>query len=149
MTVEIVVSTTIAADKHQVWKAIEDIESHITWMAEAVSITFLSEQRSGVGTEFECLTRIGPWRTIDKMRVTEWEPGSAIGIEHRGLVAGSGHFTLQEAGQRSTEFCWRENLTFPWWFGGRLGERVGRGVLVKIWRNNLTKLRTQIEDGLT
>ena len=31
---------------------------------------------------------IGPFRTNDRMIVTEWEPGRVMGIEHRGLVHG-------------------------------------------------------------
>ena len=74
--------------------SIEPIERHVDWMADAESITFTSTTQRGVGTRFDCLTRVGPFRTTDRMTVTEWEPGRAMGIEHRGVVTGRGRFTL-------------------------------------------------------
>lgn len=145
MTVEIEVHTTIGAPPARVWAVIEDVGSHVDWMADAVSITFRTDQRAGVGTELECLTRVGPLRTVDVMTITEWEPERAMGIEHRGGVTGRGRFTLRRAGSGLTEFAWCEQLTFPWWMGGRLGERLGRPVLTRIWRANLARLRAKVE----
>ena len=78
-----------------VWRVIEPIERHVDWMADAESITFTSTTRRGVGTRFDCLTRIGPLHTTDRMTVTEWEPGRAMGIEHRGVVTGRGPLHAQ------------------------------------------------------
>ena len=49
-----------------------------------------------------------------------------MGIEHRGLVTGTGRFTLRAVGAGITEFCWTEDLVFPTTMGGGLGERAGR-----------------------
>ena len=112
-----------------VWAAIEDIETHTEWMADAVAITFRTEQRAGVGTEFECLTRIGPFTTTDVMTVTEWRPGVAMGIEHRGVVTGRGRFTLHALPRRrSPSSAGTSELRFPWWMGGPVGERASRPV---------------------
>ncbi len=137
--------TTIGASVDAVWRSIENIESHTEWMADAESITFRSTQRQGVGTEFECRTRVGPMTTTDVMRITEWEPGSAMGIEHRGLVTGSGRFSLTAVGLHLTEFCWTEELHFPARFGGALGARLGRPMLRRIWQRNLDRLRVHAE----
>jgi carbon monoxide dehydrogenase subunit G len=137
--------TTIGASADVVWRAIEDIETHTEWMADAESITFRSSQRQGVGTEFECVTRVGPLTTTDVMRITDWKVGSAMGIEHRGLVTGSGRFTLAAVGLHLTEFCWTEELHFPARLGGPLGARLGKPVLERIWRANLARLRTHAE----
>ena len=137
--------TTIGASVERVWRTVEDISTHTDWMADAESITFVSEQRSGVGTEFDCLTRVGPLSTVDRMRITEWEPEAVMGIEHRGLVTGSGRFTLRASGAGLTEFCWDEDLHFPIWMGGAIGERGGRPVLMRIWRANLARLRALAE----
>ena len=51
------VSALIAAPRADVWRELEQIEHHATWMLDAVAIRFLSEQRRGVGTTFECDTR--------------------------------------------------------------------------------------------
>jgi uncharacterized protein YndB with AHSA1/START domain len=137
--------TTIGADPAHVWATVEDIATHTRWMADAESIEFVTAQRSGVGTEFDCRTRVGPFTTVDRMRVTAWEPGAVMGIEHRGLVTGAGRFTLTPAGAGLTEFCWTEDLVFPATMGGGLGERAGRPVLERIWRANLGRLRALAE----
>jgi uncharacterized protein YndB with AHSA1/START domain len=137
--------TTIGAPVDVVWRAVEDVGTHVDWMADAESIRFRSDQRQGVGTEFECVTKVGPFTTMDVMRITEWEPGSAMGIEHRGVVTGSGRFTLTAVGLRLTEFCWAEELRFPVRLGGALGARLGRPVLERIWRGNLERLRDRAE----
>jgi hypothetical protein len=137
--------TTIGATVEQVWATVEDIATHIEWMADAESIDFVTEQRAGVGTEFDCRTRVGPFTTVDRMRVTEWVPGAVMGIEHRGVVTGAGRFTLRSAGAGITEFCWTEDLVFPLAMGGGLGERAGRPVLDRVWRANLRRLRDLAE----
>ena len=92
-------------------------------MKDAVRITFESEQRSGVGAAFECLTRIGPLHTTDHFVVTRWEPPRLMGIEHRGAVTGDADFRLRAVGETRTEFCWEERLRFPWWMGGPSASR--------------------------
>ena len=137
--------TTIGAPVDVVWRSIESIETHTEWMADAESITFRTDQHAGVGTEFDCLTRVGPLSTVDTMKVTEWEPGSVMGIEHRGLVTGTGRFTLQAVGVGLTEFCWTEELRFPARLGGPVGARVARPILQRVWRANLRRLRAWAE----
>jgi uncharacterized protein YndB with AHSA1/START domain len=137
--------TTIGAPVEHVWDTVEDVATHTRWMADAESIDFVTDQRRGVGTEFDCRTRVGPLTTVDRMRVTEWEPGVAMGIEHHGIVTGTGRFTLRTAGPGLTEFCWSEELVFPLTMGGGLGERAGRPVLERIWSANLRRLRDLAE----
>jgi uncharacterized protein YndB with AHSA1/START domain len=129
-----------------VWKAIERIETHVDWMADAESITFRTGQHQGVGTEFVCHTRVGPLRANDLMTVTEWEPDAVMGIEHRGVVTGTGRFTLT-AVATGTRFCWTEVLHFPWYVGGPLGELAARPLFGRIWRKNLDRLRALVEQG--
>ena len=116
------VSADYDASPEQLWPALEPIESHVDWMADAEVIRFVTEQTRGVGTRFECVTAVGPIRLTDRMEITEWEPGRAMGVRHDGLVTGTGRFTLTPLdGGRRTRFTWEEELTFPWWLGGRLG----------------------------
>ncbi len=147
MSVAVDLAITIGAAPDTVWRELEDIESHVEWMADAVSITFRTGQRQGVGTEFECLTRVGPLHTTDVMRVTEWEPGAAMAIEHRGVVTGVGRFSLRPAAPRATELHWHEELHFPLWMGGPLGARAARPVLARVWRANLARFRARCEAG--
>jgi uncharacterized protein YndB with AHSA1/START domain len=147
--VKVEVSTVLAAPPETVWSVIEPIETHTEWMADAVRITFTTERRRGVGTAFDCLTRVGPFRTVDRMVVTEWEPGRAMGIEHRGLFRGAGRFTLDPVGHggEATLFTWTEHVVFPWWLGGPAGALVATPVLRRIWRENLDRLAVLVASG--
>lgn len=139
------VSVVIEAPPEEVWGAVEDIATHTGWMADAEAIRFTSDQRQGVGTTFECDTRVGPLRLTDVMTITEWEPDHVMGVRHEGIVIGSGRFTLSPVSQDRTRFGWTEELVFPWWMGGPVGAAVGAVVLRRIWRGNLTRLRESIE----
>ena len=134
------VSTTISAPPDTVWDDLRHIARHVEWMTDAVSITFTSASREGVGTSFDCATRVGPLRLVDRMVVTEWRDHEAIGIRHEGAVTGTGRFTLSAAGD-TTLFTWEESLAFPWWLGGPAGALVGGPLLALVWRRNLRNLR--------
>ncbi len=143
----ITVSVEIDATTERVWEIVEPVERHVDWMADAVAIRFETEQTRGVGTQFLCDTKVGPIKLTDHMRITEWVPGEAMGVEHTGLVTGTGIFTLAPLDEgRRTRFTWSEDLRFPWWLGGRLGELIGGNLVMKaIWRRNLTSLRRLVE----
>ncbi len=66
-------------------------------MVDAESIRFTGPQTRGVGTSFDCVTKVGPIRLTDRMTVIEWEPGRRMGIEHHGLVTGRGRFSLRRS----------------------------------------------------
>lgn len=122
-----------------VWAAVRDIESHVQWMSDARSITFTSP------TTFDCLTVVGPFRTVDRMEIVSWEEGRTMGIRHVGLVRGEGRFVLTPIGEgESTRFTWDERLRFPWWLGGPVGAALAKPVLRRIWRRNLADLRALV-----
>ena len=141
------VGITIGASPAEVWRVIEPIEHHPDWMADAVSISFTTTTHRGVGTRFDCLTRVGPFRTTDRMAVTEWDPGRTMGIEHHGVVTGTGRFVLRRRRRRRTRFTWTEKLTFPWWMGGTVGAFAAKPVLRHVWRRNLRRLKHLVEHG--
>lgn len=141
------VEIEIDAPPGAVWDVVEPIERHVDWMADAEAIRFTGEQTRGVGTEFVCETKVGPIRLDDRMVVTEWEPGRAMGVRHDGIVSGTGVFDLTaiDAGRR-TRFSWTEDLDFPWYLGGRVGEAIGGPLVMKpIWRRNLRRLKALVE----
>lgn len=142
---KITVGITIDAPTAATWKAVEPIEQHVDWMAEAETIRFTSTRTRGVGTTFDCVTKVGPIRMTDRMTVTEWEPGRMMGIEHSGVVTGRGRFTLRRRRGGRTRFTWKERLTFPWWMGGAVGAFAAKPVLRAIWRRNLRRLKAIVE----
>ena len=93
-------ATMLDASPDAVWADVADIGSHVEWMADATAIRFLSAQTSGVGTTFECDTKVGPFKLTDVMEITEWAPGKVMGVRHTGLVTGTGRFTLKKATRR-------------------------------------------------
>jgi uncharacterized protein YndB with AHSA1/START domain len=143
------VSTEIDAPPSRVWRVIEPIEHHVDWMLDARSIRFDGAQRRGIGTRFVCETRIGPITLHDRMEITDWEPERRMGVRHAGVVTGGGVFELTPIDlDRRTRFTWTEELRFPWYLGGRLGERLGgRWVLASIWRHNLKALARLVEQS--
>jgi hypothetical protein len=143
--VQIRVAVTIDAPPAVVWRTVEQVERHVDWMADAESIRFDGAQTRGVGTSFDCVTKVGPFRLTDRMVVTEWEAQRSMGILHRGVVTGSGRFTLQARRHDRTRFCWEEELTFPWWAGGPLGAFAAKPVLRFVWRRNLRRLKAIVE----
>ena len=136
------VSIEIDASPEKVWQIVEPIERHVDWMHDAVAIRFVSDQTRGVGTSFLCGTKVGPIRLTDKMEITEWVPGKAMGVKHVGIVTGTGVFTLEPvANGARTLFQWEEELIFPWFLGGPLGAFIGgKIVLRQIWKRNLRGL---------
>ncbi|MEC8334874.1 MAG: SRPBCC family protein [Actinomycetota bacterium] len=144
----ICVSIEIAASPKQVWDVVKDISDHVNWMKDAERIDFLTEKQSGVGTMFDCATKVGPFRLKDKMEITEWVDEKSMGVSHEGLVTGSGRFSLAETNCNGTLFTWEETLHFPFWMGGPLRNPVGTRLLALIWKKNLKLLKEQVEGSL-
>ena len=140
---EVVVDAPIAAT----WDALADIASHVEWMADADSITFTTEQQRGVGTTFECVTRVGPLSTVDKMTVTEWTDEARMTVAHTGLVTGTGVFELAPLGDKRTRVAWTEDLRFPLYLGSVVGAFVAKPVLRRIWRGNLVRFARLAEQA--
>lgn len=141
------IETVIDAPPPAVWRRLADIDDHVSWMADAAAIRFTGDRREGVGTTFECETRVGPLRTLDVMEVTEWREQQAMGVRHRGLVTGTGRFLLQEDGRGRTSLVWDEELSFPWWLGGAFGGLAARPVLRAVWRGNLRRFAALVTAG--
>jgi len=141
------VSVEIDAPVEHVWAVVEPVEDHVSWMHDAVAIRFVGEQTRGVGTTFLCDTKVGPFRLVDRMEITEWRPNEAMGVRHVGIVTGTGRFTLTPIDlDRRTRFNWTEDLRFPWYLGGPIGAFLGGKVVMgAIWRRNLRALDAQIE----
>ena len=143
----ITVSIELAASPARVWEIVEPVERHVDWMADAVAIRFATSQTRGVGTAFDCDTKVGPIKLTDHMEITEWVPEKSMGVKHVGMVTGTGVFTIEPLGNgQYTKFTWSEELTFPWWLGGPIGEVIGGNIVMKaIWRRNLKKLKALVE----
>lgn len=139
------VGITIQASRRATWHHLADVASHPRWMRDAVAVRFRGAQRRGVGTSFDCDTRIGPFRLVDRMTITAWSPRRHLGVRHEGVVTGTGRFTLRPLPGGRTRVVWRERLRFPWWMGGAVGGVLGGEVLRLVWRGNLRRLKQLVE----
>jgi hypothetical protein len=139
----IVVSRTMRVGHQKVWDAIADLGSHLLWMRDAGSLVFVGDQRRGEGTRMEVRTRVGPLLTTDVVEVVGWEEGTSIEVAHRGRVTGRGTLSLSPD-DGDTLVNWVEELTFPWWLGGRLTGWLARPILTAIWRGNLERLEESL-----
>ncbi|WP_419945444.1 SRPBCC family protein [Candidatus Poriferisodalis sp.] len=137
------VSIDIPASPQEVWDYAADLARNPEWMADAESITFTSARTEGVGTTFDCVTKVGPMQTTDQIEVVEWDPPHVLGIQHQGAVRGVGRFTLSPTAE-GTHFTWSEDLILPWYFGARIGQHTASIVLERVWRRSLRNLRTRI-----
>jgi carbon monoxide dehydrogenase subunit G len=137
------VQRVIDAPTDVVWTELSDIASHVEWMADAAAIRFTGDRHRGVGTTFDCVTKVGPLRTVDRMAVTSWVEGREIGVRHEGLVTGEGRFTLRREVQDQDELtvvAWSERLLFRWYVGGPVTAVLAKPVLRRIWQGNLRRL---------
>lgn len=121
-----------------------DVGSHVRWMHDAETIRITSPRTTGLGTTFECATRVGPFPLSDTMEVVEWKERRTMGIRHTGLVRGTGRFTLKLR-PGGTLFTWEERLVFPWWMGGPVTGALSKPVLRRIWKRNLATLKEMVE----
>jgi carbon monoxide dehydrogenase subunit G len=144
MGTQITVSIEIPAPQQRVWDELADLPGHVEWMADAETVTFLSGQRSGVGTRMEVETRLGPLRTTDVMEFTAWDPPDRMAVRHQGRFTGFGELRLHPSGAGHTRLEWREQIAFPWYFGGRGGWWAARPVFGWVWKRNLRRLRDRI-----
>jgi hypothetical protein len=141
------VSMQVPEARDGVWAVLERLEDHVEWMQDVTAIRFCGAQRRGVGTTFECDTKIGPIRLTDTMEVTEWEEGTSIGVHHRGAVSGRGRFELTDAPGPATVVEWEEQLSFPWWLGASIGARVAKPVFGALWRGNLGRFARSVRSS--
>ena len=120
-------SIEIPAPIADVWEALADISSHSEWMADAQSIEFMGDRRSGIGTRIRVRTR---WATSTVSEVRD--------RRQVGAVDGRGEFRLSQAGA-GTRFDWVERLRFPWFLGGPVGYFFARPVLRRLFAANLRR----------
>ena len=144
---ESVVSIDIHAPVERVWAEAIDFAAHSEWMRDARAIRFEGDRREGVGAILLIETRVGPFRTTDRFKITRVEPMRLIEGRHLGMFTGEGRFELSSPAPGRTRFAWRERIRFPWYFGGPAGAWVGRMILARVWRTNLAALKQRIEQG--
>jgi hypothetical protein len=123
-----------------VWELVTDWEHQDDWMLEASDFVVTSAAREGVGVEAEATVRIGGIATRDRVRVTEWDPGRLLAIEHGGWVSGRGEIHLTRLAPAVTHIFWRELLRPPLGALGAIGLTALAPLMRRVFRRDLRVL---------
>src|SRR5258705_10276993 len=115
------VSRVIDAPPGLVWREVSDIGGHARWQVDVRSIAFTSGRVRGVGTTYDCDTKLGLVRMVIPMEVIHWDEGRSIGVRYEGTLRGGGRITLARKRRRRTKITWSARVHFPWWLGGPVG----------------------------
>ncbi len=122
-----------------VWELITDWEHQDDWMLEASDFAVVSTRREGVGVEAEATISIGGIKTRDRVRIAQWQPGQALGIEHLGWVSGHAEMKLVPS-NGSTRLIWSEHFTPPLGVVGALGMTLFKPIMYRIFMRDLRVL---------
>jgi uncharacterized protein YndB with AHSA1/START domain len=138
VTVEM--TAMLPATSDVVWELVTDWEHLDEWMLEASDFLITSTQRTGVGVEGEATITMAGFRSRDRIRVSGWEEGRCVAIEHLGWVGGVGEMFLTPHGEDATSFLWRERLWPPLGLGGALGLTVIKPLMQRIFDRDVRVL---------
>ncbi len=133
--------------KSVVWREISAIERHSLWMTDAERIEFLTTEKVGDKVEFDCLTRVGPIKVRDRMKIINWEEPNSITVVHKGIFKGEGTLSLRHLSPEYCEIQWSEKIVFPPFLLGPVGAKVAKPILERIWKNNLEQLETLLKSS--
>jgi Polyketide cyclase / dehydrase and lipid transport len=127
----------LPATSEAVWALITDWEHLDEWMLEASDFVITSSQKEGVGVEGEATITMAGFRTRDRIRVSGWEEGRCLAIEHLGWVRGLGEMYLTPQGASETLLLWRETLWPPLGGVGALGLVLMKPVMHRIFQRDV------------
>jgi hypothetical protein len=149
MIIQITVQRFSELQCSRIWQEISKIERHPLWMIDAKEIRPTApESVIGPGSEFDCLTQVGPFKTIDKLEISKWEEGRAIEAIHKGKVKGWGRLELLPV-PNADHSCrclvsWTEALDFEL---PRPLAAIVTVILQYVWKSNLARLEDLVLAG--
>jgi len=138
--VKVAAQRTLPASPETVWRVLVAWETQPRWMKDASAVRVLGAVREGAGVRLAVRTRVFhvPLFT-EELEVTGWEPASAMVIEHRSFIHGTGRWELRSV-EDGTEFRWSEELSIPIPLLGELALLVYRPFLRHMMRGALDGL---------
>lgn len=140
-------SIDIPAPPDEVWRWLVDWENLHLWMLEGSDFKVTSDHTEGVGVTAEATIRIAGIKTRDAIKVTRWEPPTALEIAHLGWVKGSGLLRCTPTGQGHTMLGWTETLVAPMGILGRVGIALFAPLMKRIFVRDLKALRSLVTQG--
>lgn len=144
MSVRLRVEAVLLAHPERVWAVLTDWERQVVWMPDVAWIRVAGEER-GLGARLEVRTKVlGLPLTTDIITVTIWEPPSRLGVEHMGVIRGSGVWTLESVAA-GTRFEWTESIQLPGGVFGDAAFRVYEPIQRWMLRRSIENLRRLAE----
>lgn len=110
---------TVAADQDRTFAVLGDLAAYGDY--QPLTRIRATPGPIGVGWSFVGLTGVGPLSIVDRMVVTDWDPGQRFEIVKLGPVLdGGARVHLMPEGD-STRVVWQEEVVpRPGWLGARL-----------------------------
>jgi hypothetical protein len=142
--IQIRLRADVAAPPDVVWGILVDWERSNQWMLEGSRFRVTSEHREGIGVEVQAHVRIAGITTVDRVRVSRWEPPYVLGIDHRGWVKGRALIECIPT-DRGTRVEWLEYLIPPLGVLGGAGIRLFKPFMARIFARDLGILKRLAE----
>ncbi|HJR96329.1 MAG TPA: SRPBCC family protein [Actinomycetota bacterium] len=131
----------VPAPLEEAWTVLLDWERQAGWMADADSVSVVSEHREGVGVRLSVRTRLfGIAAFTEPMEVLAWDPPRRLEIGHGSLVAGVGTWMLEPV-DGCTRFTWREQVRLDMPVLGELAAAIYRPVLLALMDRSMRGFR--------
>ena len=146
-TVTLTYQINIHADQKTVFEYVADWEKQSDWILfTTVHITAIKERPQDV--TLLATTKLGVFKLVDTMVITDWQPCDKIVVEHTGrIVLGKGVFSVQKQPDNSSTFIWQEITPVPFGLVGQLGLFIARPFLKLLFGMSLKKLKLNIESS--
>ena len=139
-------SIIINASQQTVFDYVSDWEKQSDWIKFTTVQTLSNAAQDDVN--LLAVTRIGPFKLLDTMVVTTWQPHERIIVEHTGrLVLGKGIFSVKSLSDNKCEFTWQEITPVPLGQVGMIVLAVMKPLFRIPFNLSLKKLKSNIESA--
>ncbi|MBC7546472.1 SRPBCC family protein [Candidatus Saccharibacteria bacterium] len=138
-------SIRIQRNQKVVFDYISDWEQQSNWVL-FTTVQVLLKTKQSQDSILLAVTKIGPFKLMDSMVITDWLPYDRIVIEHTGrLVMGKGIFEVKKISDNESEFIWQEVTPVPFGLIGRATLFVAKPILRLMFDASQKKLKAAIE----
>jgi uncharacterized membrane protein len=139
-------SVVISARPKLVWDYLDEPSNYLHFMSGITRWEVVGEQRSGIGTRYRMLMRVGSAEVGGLIEVVEWNPerdmawSSVTGVDQRG------RWRLRETddGRTRVEFRFAYGVAGAG-LPGMIAERVAAPTIATHVRRSLHQLKRQVE----
>ena len=138
-------SIRIHRNQKVVFDYISDWEQQSNWIL-FTTVQVLLKTKQSQDSILLAVTKLGPFKLVDSMVITDWLPYNRIVIEHTGrLVMGKGIFEVKKISDDESEFIWQEVTQVPFGLIGQAILFVAKPILRLMFGASQKKLKLILE----